>query len=400
MVTEGSRPIRRSARRRAALGVALGSSLALLAGSAATAVDGTLPGGTGISVTITNPASELTIEVPTASDTANVPIEGVASVGGEGGSQNTSVLFILDTSGSMASGAGVDCTGDGIDDNRQVCQGAAVANAIASFDDPALPVGFVGIGSYASFGTVHDLDFGTDGAQLLVAPGLDGDANGTADPIEVATSLPASGGTSFNAGLDQALVLLGESTTAANRVIFVSDGEASANIAAYEGAFDAFGATRIDTFAVTTGSGCAPDSTSGLTAIAELTTGGTCTELEDISDLAVAFEEIVATELIDLTATLDGDAATDVFTVGLPGPVSDHPFQWEAQNLSVGTHEVCVTARGSDGSGEGTVTDCRTIHVVTASDTTGTTGTTPPSTVGAGTATPATPVSGSATYTG
>lgn len=387
---------RRSVRRRTGWAAALGASLALVAGSAAVAVDGTLPGGTGISVTITNPADELTIEVPTASDTADVPIAGEASVGGAG-AQQTTVIFVLDVSNSMTSTAGADCDGDGSNDTRRVCQSEAVANALQSFMVPGSPVAKVGVVTYGTTGTIVDLG----GPSGLVDP-----SQGVIDTVR---GLPTpDGNTRYNLGLERTVELLGESTTAVNRVLFVSDGTPSSGVdlTPFEGAFDGFGSTRIDSFAISGSVACDAGGAASLTNVAALTAGGSCTEVDDVSVLADTIEAVVgSTELIDLTVTLNGDEDSDVVLVGLPGPVASHPFEWMAENLAVGTHEVCVTARGADGSGEGTVTDCRTINVVVASDEQPTETIDPsdpsdPSGTGSGTATPATPVSARPNYTG
>lgn len=378
--------------------MALGAALALVAGSAATAVDGTLPGGTGISVTITDPADEVTIEVPTATDTANVPIVGEASVGAPGAAQRqTTVVFVLDASSSMNSTAGVDCDGDGSNDSRRVCQAEAVAHAVTTFMAPGSPVDKVGVVTFGATGTIIDL-----GGSNLADP-----SQAVIDTVRgLATNQSF---TRYNLGLDRTIELLGESTSPVNRVLFVSDGVGSGDLTTYAGAFDAFGSTRIDSFAISSSVACDAGGASSLTNVAGLTAGGTCTEVDDVSALAGVIDEVVgSSELIDITATLNGDEASDVFAVNEPGPVASHPFDWEAQNLAVGTHEVCVTARGADGTGEGTVTDCRTINVVVASDEqpTDPTDSTDPTDpggsggVGAGTATPATPVSAQPSYTG
>lgn len=372
-ITRSARP-RSSIGRRTGWAVALGAALALVAGSAAVAVDGTLPGGTGISVTITDPADEVTIEVASASDTVNVPIEGTASVGGAG-AQQTTVIFVLDVSSSMNSTAGADCDGDGVNDSRGVCQAEAVAHALQTFMAPGSPVDKVGVVTYGSSGAIVDL----------------GGSTGLVDPSEgviaAVRALPTNqGNTLYNLGLDRTIELLGESTSAVNRVLFVSDGVPGiSSLVAYEGAFDSFGSTRIDSFAISSSVACDAGGGASLSVVAALTAGGTCTEVDDVSVLADAIQAIVgSTELIDLTATLNGDEASDVFPVNLPGPVPSHPFAWEAENLGVGTHEVCVTARGADGTGEGTVTDCRTINVVVAGDSTAPPTTAPTGGAGAG----------------
>jgi trimeric autotransporter adhesin len=395
-------------------------ALAMLTAQAAIGATGNLPGGTAIEVTIDDPAEDLVIEVEDEDDLVDLTVTGTAEVGGAAVVKNTTLIYILDRSGSMRSGAGVDCTGDASNDARLVCQAEAVAFVNSLAADPASPVGLTGIGAYASTGSIYDVDLDPDSPapSYLVAPDYDGDGNGIADLEDVVRDeIDASGGTNFSAGLEQAKLLLTESPYDVHRVVFISDGRANrgGNVNDYAGAFDHFGTTRIDSFAITSGSGCdigSGGSRGSLIDIASLgTTPGTCTEVEDLSDLNLALGTVLASELTELTGSVNGGPAValDDVAPALPqeGPVSVD-YSWDVGALGVGVHELCVTATGSDGGGEGSVTECRTVTItVPAAD-----GVYPPEPEVLGEvlyppapevleeATPATPVAAQPDYTG
>lgn len=370
----GRRGTPRRAGSRSIIGAAV-LALAMIGTTAALGADGSLPGGTSITVDIDDPAGDLTIIVDDEGDTIDLTLTGTASVAGSAAVKNTTLIYILDLSGSMWSGAGVDCTEDGSNDSRLVCQAEAVAflNELAA--SPASPVGFTGVGSYSSSGNVYNVDLDPDRAEdrYLVPPDYDGDDNGVPDLEDVVRGLPAGGLTNFSAGLDQALFLLDRSTTPVNRVVYISDGvpNTGGNVNNYAGDFDGYGATRIDTFAITAGSGCDVGSATygTLDDIATLgTIDGTCTEVEDLSDLSFVLGQILSSELTALTGTINGGEPVALTTVDpeLPqeGPATAG-FTWDVEGLGVGTHELCVTASGSDGGGEGSVTECRTVTVTT-----------------------------------
>src|SRR6266508_2063731 len=70
------------------------------------AVDGSLPGGTSISVDITAPPDGATVNGP------NVPVTGTASVGQGEPVPNTGLIYSIDGSGSTVDPAGGDCGPD------------------------------------------------------------------------------------------------------------------------------------------------------------------------------------------------------------------------------------------------------------------------------------------------
>jgi trimeric autotransporter adhesin len=359
-------------RRRRWTGGALALALLVAVVPAAGAVDGNLPGGTAIEVSITDPADDLVLEVATEDDTRDVTVTGTAGLGGTAVAKNTTLVYILDLSGSMTQGAGVDCTGNGSNDNRLVCQREAVAYVNALAAAPGSPIGFTGVGTYSSAGTgtAHVVDRSPGGTALLVAPDHDGDGNGTPDLVDVVSGFRATGTTSFSDGLDAALTLMEASSTPVNRIVYISDGIANAGkrVTDYAGSFDGFGTTRIDSFAITSGSGCATGTggTYGsLDEIAALTSGGSCTEVQDLDDLARVLGQVVTSELVRVTGSIDGGEPVELATdpvLPLEGPAAVD-VTWPVGELGVGTYELCLTAHGTDGGGAGSVEDCRSVTV-------------------------------------
>ncbi|TVR37378.1 MAG: VWA domain-containing protein [Nitriliruptor sp.] len=350
-------------------------ALVAAAGTAALGADGSLPGGTSLSVDVDEPADGLTIEVEDEDDTADVTVQGSASLAGTDATKNTTLIYVLDLSGSMTSfNQRTDCTGDGNLEDALDCQALAVEFLNERASDPASPVGWTGVATYSTSGESHNVDRDPDRDQdrLLVPPDYDGDGNGTPDLVDVVNGFGASGLTNFEAGLRAALDILDESTTPVNRLVFISDGQANrGNITNVAGDFDGFGTTRIDTFAITSGSGCDAGS-DPLEDVALMgTEPGTCTEVEDLADLNFVLGQVLSSELLELEGSVNGGDAQSISDVSpeLPeeGPVTVD-FSWDVKGLAVGQHELCVTATGVDGGGEGDVSGCVTVTVEVPSE--------------------------------
>ena len=174
-----TRPPRRTPRR-LRLALALPSAAILVAfsvGVAPALTTGFLPGGTPLTVDNTSPVDGDEFNVP--GTTIDITDEGSATIGA--GVPITAV-YAVDTSGSMTVSAGVDCDGVAGNDTRMVCaqEGVAAANATAA--DPLSPIELTGLASFADAGATHDVDLGTVGNQLLVAPDFDGNGNTVARP--------------------------------------------------------------------------------------------------------------------------------------------------------------------------------------------------------------------------
>lgn len=330
----------------------------------------TLPGGTGITVAIDSPADGDLIAAPGGV----VPVSGTASVGEGTPVKDTTLVFVMDRSGSMTLSAGVDCDGVAGNDSRATCQqeGVAIANQAAA--DAQSAVGLVGLASFASGGQAHDVDLGATGTQLLVAPDHDGDNDGTPDLEQVARSLAIGGQTDYAAGLTAASTIINDpaNTSAFNSMIFMSDGEN--NDGAHVNTVAAPPATNIQAFALGAGVSCTTDFGRGsLNDVAARSTLGTgdCRQVTDLSTLADEIEESRGASLDSLTMTVNAGAAVTLtnaeITPDLPadGPVTAS-YTTSTSALSDGEHTICVTAHGTDAGGASSVTDC---HIVTVDNT-------------------------------
>ena len=353
-------------------------ALALVSAQAAIGATGNLPGGTAIEVTIDDPAENLVIVVDDEDDLVDLTVSGTAEVGGAAVVKNPTLIYILDRSGSMnfQSSRVADCTGDGSLDLARVCQAEAVAFVNGLAAQPASPIGLTGVAAYSTGAQIYNVDLDPARAEdrFLVPPDYDGNDNDVPDLEDVVRGITATGSTNFSAGLDRALELIELSPYDVHRIIFISDGEANAgtNVAPYADAFgDGLGTVRIDSFAITGGAGCDrnPQGLGSLEEIATLgTVPGTCVDLEDdLSSLGFVVGGVLAAELTELTGSVDGGeevTITDV-TPELPedGPVTVD-YTWNVGELGIGEHEVCVTTTGSDGGGEGSVTECRTVTIM------------------------------------
>lgn len=334
---------------------------------------GNLPAGTSIEVSIDDPVSG-TEYIVQPGDTATVDVSGSASVGEGAVVKDTTVAYVLDVSGSMAAiSAGVDCTGDAINDSRLVCQEEAIVLTNQAAADPSSVVGLSGVASYATTGAANDVDLGTGGTQLLVSPDFDGNSNGTPDIEDVVSGLASGGATCYSCGLNAALSILNDAsnTSAVNNVIFTSDGENNqgVDVNTLAGSFPA--GTTIHAFAIGGGVSCSSDpfALGSMDEVAALTTGGTCTEVTDISELADVIDEAIGSSLDSLEISVNGGSATtignDDIDPDLPqaGPASVD-YSTELSGLAPGDHEICVTANGTDAGGTGDVTACVTIRVI------------------------------------
>src|ERR1044071_9172709 len=111
--------------------MAIFMAMVLFTGTAV-AVDGQLPGGTGISVTIDSPADNTVVP------RGPVTVEGTASVGEAAVVKDTALTYVVDVSGSTAS----SCDGTARTVLQCEIQASQALNAIAA--DPDSPVGTVG----------------------------------------------------------------------------------------------------------------------------------------------------------------------------------------------------------------------------------------------------------------
>jgi trimeric autotransporter adhesin len=343
-------------------------------------VNGNLPGGTSISVSINSPADGAVLPP------GPVTVAGTASIGQSQPIPSTALIYVLDVSAStatqVASGCQGDQNGDGGFDQILDCEilAAKTLNNEALSPGTAGTIPEVGAAVFANGAVTADVK-PAGGDQLITAPGADDNAAGGRDIDQVLNSaFKNTGGqagvhlftekdilccaTNFAAGITAATSVAGAASANLRKlVVFLSDGMSTGEninpaLALVPPDVDFF------TFAVGTDSHCANPSNS-LQQIADAT-GGTCTEVPDVGALPDILPGVINSQLTSLSLRVDGGPATPISTVspGLPrnGPASVN-YTVNTGPLGAGLHELCVTALGTDGGGPGNVTDCHTIRI-------------------------------------
>lgn len=356
------------------VGTALVATVALAI--PAHAATGNLPGGTSIGVTITSPASG-SVVVP-----GPVTVTGKASIGTGVPVVDTALTYVLDVSGStqgnVSAGCGGDQNGDGAPATILDCEIAAARALHAKAAVPNTVVGNVGAAVFGASGQPVDVS-PAGGDQKVVPPASDANGNGTTDVsealgsafigggVQLFTARNAGGSTNFVGGLTAGL----SSATAAPQprklMVFFSDGESTDGgtvDAALQQAVDA--GVKIFTFAVSNGAACDKPGTQGSLRKIAQTTGGTCTEVPNVAQLPDVVPGVIASKLTQLTLKVNNgsDLPITSITPGLPqdGPATVD-YTVTTPPLAAGTHQLCVTARGTDGGGAGSVTECTTVKV-------------------------------------
>ncbi|HEX2054221.1 MAG TPA: VWA domain-containing protein [Actinomycetota bacterium] len=336
-----------------------------VAPAAADVENGNLPGGTSISVGITNPA-EGALYVP-----GSVPVSGTASIGEGQPVADTTIVYVIDVSGSTQNpggcGGNQNPTRDPVSNSILDCEIAA-GKALNQQAIDAGTVDQVGVVFFDSGASIQDSNPAQAGTQGLVGPADDADgANGR--DVEHVMSLAGFGGnTNFEAAVQQACSLIQQSTNTNNIVAFLSDGVATTGGSALDDLPCGPTGATFFTFAIGSGSSCT-DTGGGrgsLQQIAEAT-GGTCTVVANVGSLPDVVPGIIASQLTRLTMTVDSGAPVDISGSANPSLPVEGPasvtFQTTLNNLQPGNHQVCVTATGTDGGGEGSVTDCHNFVV-------------------------------------
>jgi trimeric autotransporter adhesin len=261
-------------------------------------VNGNLPGGTSITVSIDAPADG-SVRPPGV-----VTVNGTASVGQGQPVPSTALVYVLDVSNStqtpVQAGCGGDQNNDGDADNILDCE----VLAARTLNDEALSPGTagtipeVGAAAFADGATTADVGPG-GGEQLITGPGTDADGSGGRDINQVLNSAfrnqanragyhtftEKSVGccrTNFAAGITSATTVTNAAGAGLRKiVVFLSDGlstgeDVTGPLSAVPANVDFY------TFAVGTASSCTSTPPNTLQRIAD-ETGGTCTEVPDVS---------------------------------------------------------------------------------------------------------------------
>lgn len=357
--------------------------IALTAGSAlAGTVSGNLPGGANISVAINTPANGALLAP------GPVVIAGVASIGVGAPVPSTALVYVLDASGSTDNGAIAGCGGDQNGDgksNRVMDCELAAAKALNAQAVSLGTVGKVGVVAFATSAATADVA-PTAGDQLITGPNSDLNGANGPDIDEVLSSVTSvfggNGGigqftaksvgidTNFADALTKTATVLGavNTTTQPNRIVaFLSDGTATTggSIAGPLASIPA--GVKIFTFAVGAGSTCANTGLNGEGSLDQIATatGAICTPITDVATLPAILPGVIASQLVSLALTVDGNASPIATIVpGLPQKgAASVSYTATTAALDSGAHSLCVKANGTDGGGAGSVQDCHTVTV-------------------------------------
>jgi hypothetical protein len=387
------------------------TGLALLAAAAlALAVAGgaaVLPGGTSIDAAVTFPHDGDVLPA------GPLVATGTASVGTGQAVANTTLIYIVDVSGSTQSPTGgsacpnqnaydttpntvLDCellavhdlnqaaiatgtvaqvgligfAGTGTDTPASITSAAALDLSSDTGEqklvDPAQAT-FPGI-AFHPWTAGTDLDWVLMSAYLasgVIPPGWPGHPSGT-DGFTLFTQHAVGAQTNYYAALQVLRDLIPSVTTPQTQVVFLSDGvpnltvsgQPLQNILAQLPATWPNTKLTIDTFAIVgSGSTCgtaSPTLNGSLNQIAAHF-GKTCVPLADPENATTAVPDVIASKLTDAGLTVDGTPTPTTVSPALPanGPVTAS-LASGSLNLPTGDHTVCATASGSDGGGAGT----------------------------------------------
>jgi len=382
-----------------------------LSNMGARAVTANLPGGTAISVNISSPVDGAVLpEGP-------VSVLGTASVGTGVPVKNTTLIYVVDVSGSTYQNTGTPgrCPNqnvyDSVGDTTLDCELLAIrelnraAIAAGTVKDIALiafagqPVGTSEVSTNITHAKALDLAPGGAVTQL-VAPEAHVFASGiltryapTSDLEWVLQSayngnlpdtLPAGwpptldavgftqftrfssyGNTNYAAALTVLRQMLNAATTPNKLVVFVSDGQPTVGLSdrSFQQQLDALPTVgvKVETFAVGAFGSCFNNTQPVLGSLNQISAkyGTTCHSLPDPADAADFVPAVVKSRLTSLTLSLNsGPLVVPTLSAPLPkdGPTS--VFFSKIYNLTAGAYNICGDAQGSDGGGEGSAQDC------------------------------------------
>lgn len=273
------------------------------------AVSEYLPGGTSIEVTIDDPVTSTNFYVQVGG-TVDVVVSGTASIGESVAVADTTLIYVLDASGSTASPAGGDVGPDQNPSDPESSEDEIIDAEIAAainLNDEAIALGSideVAVIIFAGDAVSGDMT-PSGGDDPIIHPAADANANGINDADEVLHSIwvaeytsersgfrqfavkptPDIIGTDFTDAISEALSVAALVTNPNIIVAFLSDGLANVG-APITTVLPGPANVVFHTFAVGEESSCDsdPNGLGSLQDIADLT-GGTCTEVPDPSEL-------------------------------------------------------------------------------------------------------------------
>ena len=317
------------------------------AGSAST----NLPNGAQLTVSIDSPADGTEFLADGAP--VSVPVSGTASIGV--GPPQATIVYVFDASGSTAASggacgtilacektffAGLNTAAAGSGSVNQI--GLAVFGADSVQADMTPAAGDVPLGAPADGNTainsivLTNANFNYQVGQYTVK-------NGNADGTNYAAALQAG------AGDPRRELAIRASSSSSLRTVSSNQG----GLAAFNAAVATLTGTGTvaNSIAIGASASCAGGTDGTLNAIA--VNGGQCFAVPDPNDLPDLIPNLIGSTLTKVEMSVDGGAPTLLTTVPatpVAGPAMV-TYSTSTAGLAPGTHEICVTAFGTDVTG-------------------------------------------------
>ncbi len=308
-----------------------------------------------------NAAASVSIDDPGATTAGTVTLTG--KVGASAG-EVTSVLYVIDASGSTAAWRGSDCSGNGLAGPEDDFNGDALIGDILDCEisgvlalNKSLPASGVQVGLVGLAGEAAAADLDPAGSAAFLAPDFTG-----GDPRPRIESVARSvqrfriglydprefdKGTNFNAAIRVGLATLANAPAGPKWMMFLSDGEAPVSDAALEQLHQS--GVRLRSFGIGASATC--DRSASLYKLATAT-GETCEVVPNPASLAAALTGSQPEAVNGVTVTInDVSVAADLDALG----------GWRT-DFTLGAGTYTATARGILASGV-TVSTQRTFSV-------------------------------------
>ena len=339
------------------VGVLALTAMPAFAGSNST----TLPNGAQLTVSIDSPAAGTEFLADGAP--VSVPVSGTATIGV--GPAQATIVYVFDASASTTDPGGACGT-------ILACEQAfftGLNNAAASSGS----INQIGLAAFGGDAVFADMTPAGGNDRL----GASGDGNTVINSISVSGSFlnynvgqytPKSGdatSTNYTAGLQEALAILNASSDPKKLVVFVSDGASNTGGGGFAAAVAAVQATGavVNSIAIA-GATCTSGSAGTLAQVA--VNGGQCFAVPDPNNLPDLIPNLIGSTLTKVEMTVDGGAPVVLATVPVTpvaGPAGV-TYSTATAGLSTGSHQICVTAFGTDSTGgSASVQTCVTVEV-------------------------------------
>lgn len=382
--------------------------------STAQASENNLPGGTAISLILNQPDHGLYQTANESNEPLSIPVSGTAAIGSGATNADTTLIYVLDASGSTeeSSGLSLNCPdmnpgdadpGDPVPDENEIID-CEIAAAIA-LNEQAAGLGTIDEVAVIIFaGDAVTADATAEAVDTpLIHPAADNNGNDIADvdellhAIEVAFLFGQNSGfsqfnpkptpdiikTDYADALREAGNVAAQSSNENIIIMFVSDGvnNAGSHVNQVLPLNIPDKSVTIHTFAIPDSVGfggtCESDR-DGLGSLQDIVTlqnsavnnhESRCHAVADPSDLPDIVPGIIFPTLNDLMIQVDDQPAQSIDTTNLShqlpqnGPV-DVDFETAVSDLLPGEHDICVTAVGADAGGDGSITECITVTIL------------------------------------